>query len=165
MVIHHHNFVFLNTDVCASFGITLLRAYSGRLSWLNPWFSVRDISRWLTYYYPCHQSILFTSEWAKNHLYPTSSSINADSYIIKSALSQGPVSYLPQIISEFSMNGISSRPQSPRVFFNRPLSYDSLKHFIKSLLSPPFLPNTLPFFSFLKNLVVNLAITMQFPSP
>ena len=131
-------------------------------SWLKPWFSVRDISRWLTYYYPCHQSILFTSEWAKI-IFILSVLPLMLILILLNCFSRICLLFATTIQS--SMNGISSRPQSPRVFFNRPLSYDSLKHFIKSLLSPPFLPNTLPFFSFLKNLVVNLAITMQFPSP
>lgn len=156
----HMKSAMINSHYVATFGKTFFKAYANDLCWVNPLVPPRLISRWLNFYYPCHQSTIFNTEWAKNNPYPLNKGINADESILRKAFTYKHYSYCPYIISEFSLNGISSKPLSFFELFSQNSDGISIKRIIKSIVSPSFIPNMLPLYSFVKSSVVNKFLAM-----
>lgn len=147
-----------NSEYRGSFGVTQISAYSSRLNWTTPPFDPRLLNRWLAVYYPCHQSILFNTCWAKNNLYDVNRSIDADALVIRE-LTRDPhlFSYIPKIVCIFCLGGgLSSRPMKLRAVFNLLKSTEDRRIFsrylLRYILSPSFLPfNLLPLWTFLRH--------------
>ena len=79
------------------------------LSWLTPASSVRCIRRWLRWMVPCHQSLLFETNFARQHPYPLNSLV-ADRVVMRAAfISAYAEIYLPQAVCLYNLNGISSQ--------------------------------------------------------
>jgi len=146
-----------NASLSCAFGRTMFEAYNSRMCWINPYVSFNCIKSWLKFYYPCHQSVIFKTSWAKAHPYDPSVGIAADSKVICAAIANSSYLYVPKCVSVFRLNGISSRsPKSLNQIFS--VGQSAHAACIKFLLSPPFIPNMLPFFSRIKSFLVNSLI-------
>lgn len=139
------------------FGIANISAYSNSLRWSVPPSDPRLIFNWLSFYYPCHQSILFSTQWAKSNLYPTHRTIDADSVVIKAFLSDPACfSFVSHTVCNFNLNGVSSMPLRLSKLFSASFILSSPSYFcrqlLKYILSPAFLPfNLLPFWTYLRH--------------
>ena len=145
-----------NSEFRGCFGITHFSAYSSRLNWTTPPFDHRLLNRWLLIYYPCHQSILFNTCWAKSNLYDINYSIDADATVIRE-LTRDPhlFSYISHIVCSFSLGGRSSGPMKLGAIFkllkSRGDRHLFSRYLLRYFLSPSFLPfSLLPFWSYLR---------------
>jgi putative colanic acid biosynthesis glycosyltransferase len=77
--------------------------------WLVPDPAVHSIRRWLSIYYPNHQSLLVDGSWARAHPFQTDSPHSADRVWMRAALyDPRRVAYLPEPVVRFSLGGVSS---------------------------------------------------------
>ena len=138
------------------FGRTQYCAYSSSIKWTAPPSQSKLFFQWLSIYYPCHQSILFNTSWAKKNSYNRNRCIDADSLVIKALTNEAEhFSFITNIVCSFQLNGVSSRaPKLSTVFQsfkrNDDRSYTT-KLLIKAILSPSFLPfNLSPLWIYLR---------------
>jgi len=77
--------------------------------WLVPDPAVHSIRRWLSIYYPNHQSLLVAGFWARSHPFQADAPQSADRDWMRSVLSDlQRVAYLPEPVVRFSLGGVSS---------------------------------------------------------
>ena len=146
-----------NSEFRGCFGVTKFSSYSSRLTWTTPPSDPGLLNRWLGVYYPCHQSILFNTNWARNHLYDANRSIDADASVIRALTKDSQLfSFITNTVCIFCLGGgLSSRPMKLRSIFNLLKSPENqhifTRYLLRYILSPSFLPfNLLPFWTFLR---------------
>lgn len=77
--------------------------------WLVPDPAVHSIRRWLSIYYPNHQSMLVDGAWARAHPFQVDAPQSADRVWMRDALSiPSHVAYLAEPVVRFSLGGVSS---------------------------------------------------------
>ena len=77
--------------------------------WLVPDPAVHSIRRWLSIYYPNHQSLLVSGSWARAHPFRPEAPQSADRVWMRDALSNPlHVAYLAEPVVRFSLGGVSS---------------------------------------------------------
>jgi len=77
--------------------------------WLVPDPAVHSIRRWLSIYYPNHQSLLVDGSWARAHPFRPEAPQSADRVWMRAALSDPQrVAYLAEPVVRFSLGGVSS---------------------------------------------------------
>ena len=77
--------------------------------WLVPDPAVHSIRRWLSIYYPNHQSLLVDGPWARAHPFQVNAPQSADRVWMRDALSNPlHVAYLAEPVVRFSLGGVSS---------------------------------------------------------
>ena len=77
--------------------------------WLVPDPAVHSIRRWLSIYYPNHQSLLVDGSWARPHPFQVDAPQSADRVWMRAALSDlQRVAYLAEPVVRFSLGGVSS---------------------------------------------------------
>jgi hypothetical protein len=138
------------------FGQTEFHAYNSWLRWISPTVPTHLITAWLRFFYPCHQAVMFESSWAKHHLYSTAIGHIADGQVIRLALDSGrSIRYVSRPVACFFLNGVSSKAKclSQSIMSFSASSRLSHVNLIKSLLSPPFLPSLVPFWSFVRHIL------------
>ena len=83
---------------------------SDSLSWIMPDPKVRNLRKWLQYFNPNHQSVLFDARWAYENPYNLDNILIADRAIMNNALSGlEEVAFSDKLISEFYLSGYSSQ--------------------------------------------------------
>jgi len=93
----------------AVFGQAWVEDPASSLRWLTPDPRVRSISAWLRRMVPCHQSLLFAGEWARQHPYPSQSTVFGDRQVMRAALAaSGAEAYLATPVCRFRLGGLSS---------------------------------------------------------
>lgn len=81
------------------------------LSWLVPHPDTRDIRRWLKHMFPCHQSLLFSRDFARSNLYPETVGPYGDRQVMRAAMAaSSPRHYVSAPVCVHYLDGISSRP-------------------------------------------------------
>lgn len=151
----------------AVFSQAFVHAYSGYLVWKTPPCQNINIQKWLDFAWPCHQSLLFDGNWARNNPYKVDKGVSADKYVIISALkSNTQDSFYSYPLVNYYLTGVSSKPPSLATLL-RNLRTNSVSANLvlvsKFLLSPVWF--FYPTLVFLKSWLVALCSFKPFYAP
>ena len=75
-----------------------------------PFVGIKNVNLWLGLFnqLPCHQAIIFNTNWALQHLYPVSQGISADCSVKRQLISSGSFAFLPYCLVNFYFGGQST---------------------------------------------------------
>jgi glycosyltransferase involved in cell wall biosynthesis len=94
----------------AVFGQAWVEPPGWSLRWLTPDSAMNHLDRWLDHMVPCHQSMLFSVNFARLHPYALNSGTKADRIVMRAALASGTKRvYLPIPVCRYRLDGQSSR--------------------------------------------------------
>lgn len=114
-------FAWLSTESCVLIGHTI-EVYE-KLRWLRP-AAGRASDVFIS---PAHQSTFYPRSFYGNNRYPVPLRITADGYYTWHAIEQCGAAYLPLIVCEFKLGGVSSSYQSSEVLKQRMREAETLR--------------------------------------
>jgi len=94
----------------AVFGQAWVEPPGWSLRWLTPDPAMNHLECWLNHMVPCHQSMLFSVDFARLHPYPLNSGTKADRMVMRAALDPAPKQvYVAKPVCRYRLGGQSSR--------------------------------------------------------